>query len=84
MRTMTATRVSRGFSEVLDAVQHGDTITITRAGVPVAELRPVPVASGRALSDALDASTVSLDDTFEADITAATKLLSNGNPWPDA
>lgn len=29
-------------SEVLDRVTRGDTLTVTRAGVPVAELRPLP------------------------------------------
>lgn len=29
-------------SEVLDRVSRGETLTVTRAGVPVAELRPLP------------------------------------------
>ncbi|HSJ44406.1 MAG TPA: type II toxin-antitoxin system prevent-host-death family antitoxin [Euzebyales bacterium] len=29
-------------SEVLDRVTRGETLTVTRAGVPVAELRPLP------------------------------------------
>ena len=83
MRTVTATHASRGFSEVLDAVEHGDTITITRGGVPIAEIRPVPVATGRTLSAAIDAVGASLDDAFEADIAAATDLLtaSESDPW---
>ncbi len=28
--------------EVLDRVSRGETLTVTRAGVPVAELRPLP------------------------------------------
>lgn len=84
MRTMTATHVSRGFSEALDAVEHGDTITITRGGVPIAELRPVPVRSGRTLAAALDALDVRLDDSFEADISATTALLTTeSEPWSD-
>lgn len=86
MRTMTATRVSRGFSQALDAVKHGDTITITRGGVPVAELRPVSAATGRMLAAALDRAGGTLDDSFEDDITAATALLTTdeGAPWSDA
>ncbi len=86
MRTITATHASRGFSDVLDAVEHGDTITITRGGVPVAEIRPVPVATGHALGAALDALDASLDDSFEADITAANDLLTTpeSDPWSDA
>ena len=37
-RTMTATEVARNFSEVLDAVEAGDEITITRGNKPVAVL----------------------------------------------
>lgn len=29
-------------SEVLERVSRGETLTVTRAGVPVAELRPLP------------------------------------------
>jgi prevent-host-death family protein len=28
--------------EVLDRVEHGETLIVTRSGVPVGELRPVP------------------------------------------
>jgi prevent-host-death family protein len=86
VRTITATHASRGFSDVLDAVERGDTITITRAGIPVAEIRPVAVRSGRALAAALDELGASLDDAFEADIGAATDLLTSdeGDPWRDA
>ena len=85
MRTVTATHASRGFSEVLDAVEHGETIRITRAGRVVAEVRPVIPATGRALREAL-AHLPALDDTFDADIAAATTLLTNDESdlWRDA
>jgi len=82
---MTATHVSRGFSEALDAVEHGDVITITRGGVAVAELRPVAPATGRALAAALDAIDARLDDAFESDVASATSLLApDADPWRDA
>lgn len=28
--------------EVMDRVEHGETLTVTRSGVPVGELRPIP------------------------------------------
>jgi prevent-host-death family protein len=28
--------------EVMDRVEHGETLTVTRSGVPVGELRPLP------------------------------------------
>ena len=37
-KIMTATEVARNFSEVLDAVEAGDEITITRCNKPVAVL----------------------------------------------
>ncbi len=80
---MTATHASRGFSEVLDRVEHGETIRITRDGHPVAELRPVTPATGRKLRAAL-AKTPTLDAHIEADIEAAKALTTdevNGS-WP--
>ncbi|WHP15999.1 prevent-host-death protein [Cellulomonas sp. ES6] len=86
MRTMTATTISRGFAAALDAVEHGDVITITRGGHPVAELRPVTTATGRSLARALDAADAALDEAFESDVHAATDLLTpdEGDPWRDA
>ncbi|KGM12103.1 type II toxin-antitoxin system Phd/YefM family antitoxin [Cellulomonas bogoriensis] len=85
MRTLTATHASRGFSDLLDAVENGETVRISRAGHVVAELRPVTPTTGRALREAL-ARTPGMDDAFEDDITAATALLTTdeGDPWRDA
>jgi len=81
MRTMTATSASRGFSELLDSIEHGETVRITRGGRPVAELRPVPATTGRALREAL-ADAPRLDETIVADIAAATSLLTEtDDPW---
>ncbi|VTR77022.1 MULTISPECIES: type II toxin-antitoxin system Phd/YefM family antitoxin [Cellulomonas] len=81
MRTVTATRASRGFSDLLDAVEHGETISITRAGHVVAEIRPASPSTGRRLHEAL-AGIPPLDDDLEADIAAATSLLTEDpDPW---
>src|SRR2546430_1192525 len=40
MKTMTATEASRHFSDLLDAVERGETITIVRGSHPVAEIGP--------------------------------------------
>src|SRR6185312_12374668 len=40
MKTMTATEASRHFSDLLDAVERGETITIVRGNHPVAEIGP--------------------------------------------
>lgn len=75
MRTVTATHASRGFSDLLDAVEQGETIQVTRGGHVIAEIRPAAPATGRALRAAL-ASAPRLDDAFAADIAAAMSLLT--------
>lgn len=50
---MTATQVSRAFSAVLDDIDRGETIVISRDGRQVAILSPVPAANGSATTAAL-------------------------------
>ena len=40
MVTVTATHAARNFASLLDAVEHGETVVITRDGVPVGRLAP--------------------------------------------
>jgi prevent-host-death family protein len=40
MIAVTATQAARGFANILDAVEHGETVVITRDGVPVGRLVP--------------------------------------------
>ncbi|UER53792.1 type II toxin-antitoxin system prevent-host-death family antitoxin [Kineosporiaceae bacterium SCSIO 59966] len=80
MRTITATEASRGFSELLDAVERGETVSITRAGHVVAEIRPAAPTTGKALREALK-DLPPLDDDIEADIESATSLLRLDDPW---
>lgn len=82
MRTVTATHASRGFSDLLDAVEHGETVQVTRAGHVVAEIRPASPTTGRALRVAL-ANGPRLDEAFASDIAAATSLLTadESDPW---
>lgn len=83
MKTVTATRASRGFSEMLDLVEQGEVIRIVRDGRPVAEIHPATSPSGKALREAL-AAQPALDDEFAADIAAATALLTSeeNGYWP--
>jgi prevent-host-death family protein len=84
MRTVTATHASRGFSDLLDAVEHGQTISITRAGRVVAQIGPASPSTGRRLREAL-AALPPLDDDVEADIASATALLTDDpDPWRSA
>jgi prevent-host-death family protein len=85
MRTMTATQASRSFSDLLDAIERGETVTITRGNHPVAEIGPARRRTGADLRAAL-AAIPAPDDRFVADITAAVALLETdgGDPWADA
>lgn len=69
---------------MLDRVERGETIRITRDGQPVAELRPIRPATGRALRAAL-ADAPALDADIESDIAQAIALLESGSngSWPD-
>ncbi|MCI6583614.1 MAG: type II toxin-antitoxin system prevent-host-death family antitoxin [Mobiluncus porci] len=62
--TMTATEASRGFSKLLDRVEAGETIRITRGNETIADIRPTPKYTGRALREALK-GTVPPDPGFK-------------------
>jgi len=85
MRTMTATEASRNFSDLLDAIENGETVTITRGSHPVAEIGPARRRTGSDLRAAL-AGIPAPDDRFAEDIAAAVTLLESerGDPWADA
>lgn len=85
MRTMTATEASRRFSELLDAIERGETITITRGRHPVAEIGPARRRTGADLRAALE-GTEPPDDRFTENIDAALGLLTTEerDPWDDA
>lgn len=85
MRTMTATEASRRFSDLLDAIERGETVTITRGNHAVAEIGPARRRTGADLRSAL-ADVPPPDDRFAADIAGALALLvtEGGDPWADA
>lgn len=85
MRTMTATEASRNFSALLDAIEQGETVTITRGNHPVAEIGPARRRTGSDLRAAL-AGIPAPDDRFAEKIAAAVALLESerGDPWADA
>jgi prevent-host-death family protein len=83
MRTMTATEASRNFSDLLDAVERGESVAVTRGNRKIAEIRPAATRRGRDLRAALE-GVPALDDRFEADIADAMRLLTPeaGDAWP--
>ncbi|MBD3941218.1 type II toxin-antitoxin system prevent-host-death family antitoxin [Microbacterium sp. NEAU-LLC] len=82
MSTMSATEASRNFSALLDAVERGEAVTITRGNRPIAEIGPARRRTGRDLRLALDALPP-LDDAFEADVAAARDAVTGDwrDPW---
>jgi prevent-host-death family protein len=84
VKTMTATEASRHFSDLLDAVERGETI-IVRGSHPVAEIGPAHRRTGADLRAAL-ADVSPPDDVFSRDIAAAIALLDSevGDPRADA
>lgn len=85
MRTMTATEASRHFSDLLDAVERGETITIVRGNNPVAEIGPAHRRTGADLRAAL-AGTTPPDDAFVKSIAEAMSMVTSEvvDPWADA
>ncbi len=85
MRTVTATEASRHFSDLLDAVERGETVTIMRGSRPVAEIGPARRRTGAGLRTAL-AGTTPPDDEFARSISEAMSMVTpqEGDPWADA
>ena len=54
MRSVGITEAKRQWAQLLDDVAKGETITITKHGVPVAELRPLKSSQRRDVTEAID------------------------------
>lgn len=85
MKTMTATEASRRFSDLLDAIERGEIVTITRGNRPVAEIGPARRRRGADLRAAL-AGIPPPSDQFVDDIASAVALLTTdgSDPWAGA
>jgi prevent-host-death family protein len=81
---MTATRVAREFSDVLNRVAGGDEIEITRNGAPVAVLTPARARTvSAARFRALLASAPPVDDRFADELRAIRASVElPDEPWP--
>lgn len=93
-RTMTATEVARNFSAVLDAVQAGDEINITRGKKVIARLSGAPSPTGAQLKAAIaefhkkygppDEETIAVYDQILADRNAPENMVGgefDRDPW---
>jgi len=81
MRTITATEASRQFSDLLDAIEGGESVIVTRGNRPIAEIRPVRRRTGRDLRAAL-ADTEVPDERFAAQIREAMDAVAQEVPDP--
>jgi len=86
MREVTASEASRNFSAVLDSVERGEIIVVTRAGRRVASIAPTPAATGAALNAVLTrwGGAAALDDDFAESIDTARAAAStedDRDPW---
>lgn len=86
MRTITATEASRNFKKLLDTVESGESVAITRGGETVAEVIPRKVHTAKDLFDALDKLNLpplsdEEHDEFERSIEEAKKFMIDD--WED-
>jgi prevent-host-death family protein len=49
VRTVTATEASRSFAALLDEVEHGETVVVTRGGRRIATIGPAGAGNGAAV-----------------------------------
>jgi prevent-host-death family protein len=85
MVTVTATQAARNFANLLDAVEHGETVVITRDGVPVGRLTPERRTSADRVKAALREHPA--DAGFAGDLAAANADLRSAfsdevRGWP--
>lgn len=85
MTRLTATEVSRKFSEVVNRVGAGEEVEVVRNGVPIVQMRPaqsrqvVSAARWRELMNSAPA----VDGSFERDIEEARKAIGPPSAaWP--
>jgi prevent-host-death family protein len=89
MIAVTATHAARSFANILDAVEHGETVVITRDGVPVGRFVPERRTSADRLRAALrdhPADTGFADDLerIHADLDSAFMTVGDTAAAPSA
>ena len=81
MHTVTATEASRSFAALLDEVEGGETVVITRGGRRVATIGPAAHANGTEFLEILESR--NLDAEFASDVQAARDSVLLDDPsWP--
>ena len=75
---MTATEASRQFATLLDQVERGETVVLTRGGRRIASIGPVAAGNGAELLDLL--RTAEVDAQFADDVRAARDIAALVGP----
>lgn len=82
MKVVTSTEAAREFNDLLDRVEDGETVVITREGRRIAEVRPVPPGSGADLIEFGELWRKCSDDEFAADVAVARATVwTDEDPW---
>jgi len=77
---VTATEASRSFAALLDEVERGETVVVTRGGRRIACLGPASTGNGAEVMALLSQD---VDGDFAADVAAARDAVTLGAPpWP--
>ncbi|MDQ3576353.1 MAG: type II toxin-antitoxin system prevent-host-death family antitoxin [Actinomycetota bacterium] len=78
---MSATEASRSFAALLDEVEKGQTIVLTRGGRRIAVIGPASPSNGSEVVALLNSDLP--DDNFAADVLAARAAVTLDGPrWP--
>lgn len=77
IKKMTATEVSRNFSEVLKLVESGEEVVITRGKKTIAVISPKSQTSGERLAELLSTSGSVFDDELVRNIEDAKTAISD-------
>lgn len=88
MRELTASEASRNFSALLDAIEAGETIIVTRGGKRVATMRPTEASTENPFADVLRRwnGRGYDDDTMERAVAEMRTLVSaehDSDPWAE-
>lgn len=80
MRTVTATEASRSFAALLDEVERGETVVVTRGGKRIASIGPASAGNG---TEVMALLATDVDEDFADDVAAARDAVTlEGPAWP--
>ena len=81
MRTVTATEASRSFAALLDEVEKGNTVIVTRGGRRIATIGPASAGNGGEVAELLRSSDT--DEVFAEDLRAVRESgVAEPPAWP--